>query len=397
MSRDHILVLNAGSSSVKFAQFCIDDQSSGPALAIEGQVDGIGDSARFGAKNHAGVTLPNPEDREVEAIGDHRGALSTLFAWLDRHGGGGRLRAAGHRVVHGGGQFHKPVRVDPELLATLESFCHLAPHHQPHNVAAIRGLLEQRPDLPQVACFDTAFHASQPVEAIRLPLPRKYWDAGLRRYGFHGLSYEYVTSAFPQRAGIPLPDRTIIAHLGNGASMCAVKDGKSVATTMGFSTLDGLMMGTRCGAMDPGVLIHLMRSEALDIDALEDLLYNRAGLLGASGISSDMRVLLARSEPRAREAVCQYCYRIQREIGSLAAALGGVDALIFTGGVGENAAAIRSMVLQGTAWLGFELDEAANESGRTRLTHDNGNAQAWVVPTDEQAVIARHCCHVLDL
>ncbi len=206
-----------------------------------------------------------------------------------------------------------------------------------------------------------------------------------------------MTSAFSEITGTPLPARAVIAHLGNGASMCAVRDGKSVATTMGFSTLDGLMMGTRCGALDPGVLIHLMRSEGLDIDALEDLLYNRSGLLGASGVSADMRVLLASSDARAAEAVRQYVYRIERELGSLAAALGGLDALIFTGGIGENAAPIRTMVLEGAAWLGFELDETANAAGRARLTHESGGAQAWVVATDEQAVIARHCCHSLAL
>ncbi len=397
MSRDHILVLNAGSSSIKFAQFCIGEPGSPPALTIDGQVDGIGGTVRFAAKDQTGAALPDPDDREFEPISDHRGALSLLLAWMDRHGSGGQLRAAGHRVVHGGGRFHEPVHVDPETLETLETFCHLAPHHQPHNVAAIRELMGQRPDLPQVACFDTAFHATQPTEAVRLPLPEEYWDKGLRRYGFHGLSYEYVTSAFPEKTGTPLPARTIIAHLGNGASMCAVKEGKSMATTMGFSTLDGLMMGTRCGTLDPGVLIYLMGSEGLDTDALEDLLYNRSGLLGASGISADMRVLLASNEPEAAEAVRQYCYRIEREIGSLAAAIGGVDALIFTGGIGENAASIRAAVLRGMAWLGFALDEAANEAGGARLTHKNAGPQAWVIDTDEQAVIARHCSRVLGL
>ncbi len=395
MARDHILVLNAGSSSIKFAQFCIGDPGSVPVLAIEGQVDGIGQDARFGAKDHAGVARPGPEDREVKAIGDHRGALSVLFDWMDRHGGGGLL-AAGHRVVHGGGRFREPVLVSPETLTTLESFCHLAPHHQPHNVAAIRALMDQRPGLPQVACFDTAFHATQPVEAVRLSLPAEYWDIGLRRYGFHGLSYEYVTSAFPEATGTALPARAIVAHLGNGASLCAVKDGTSIATTMGFSTLDGLMMGTRCGKMDPGVLIHLMRTEGLDTDGIEDLLYNRCGLLGASGISADMRVLLASGERRALEAVRQYTYRIRREVGSLAAALGGLDGLVFTGGIGENATPVRADVIRGLGWLGFALNEQANTAGQSRLTEGDG-PQAWVVPTDEQAVIARHCCRILGM
>jgi acetate kinase len=255
--------------------------------------------------------------------------------------------------------------------------------------------MSRLPTLPQVACFDTAFHATQPPEATRFALPIEFWERGLRRYGFHGLSYESVTARFAAVAGEHLPPRTVIAHLGNGASLCAVKDGRSIATTMGFSTLDGLIMGTRGGDMDPGLLLHLMRAEGYDRAALESLLYHRAGLLGLSGLSPDMRVLLASDAPEAKAAVAQYCYRIARHLGSLAAALEGIDALVFTAGIGENASPVRERVCCAAAWLGLELNDAANATHGPRISAAGSRVTAWVIPTDEELVIARHCRSVL--
>ncbi len=392
MLNDAILVLNAGSSSLKFALFetvaAGGPEGPGPSLRLRGQIEGIGHRARFDLES--AEATPLPPDSEIARIADHRGALAVLLDWLDDADTGVRLVAAGHRVVHGGPGGRGHAAVTPALLEELAGYAHLAPHHQPHNLAAIRALAERRPGLPQVACFDTAFHAGQPPAASRLPLPRDYWAKGLRRYGFHGLSYEYVTGALPAVSGAPLPARLAIAHLGNGASLCAVRDGRGIATTMGFSTLDGLVMGTRCGTIDPGALLYLMREEGLDEPALTDLLYNRSGLLGVSGISADMRALLASDAPAAAEAVELFCYRIVRELGSLAAALGGLDALVFTAGIGARAAEVRRRVCEGSRWLGIELDEAANDGHGPRISTATSRVSVWVLPTDEELVIARH-------
>jgi acetate kinase len=331
---------------------------------------------------------------DLAAVRDHHGAIRALIGWLEAQGLAGALAGAGHRVVHGGGEFMTPVVIDATSIDRLASFEPLAPHHQPHNVAAIRALAAQLPQLPQIACFDTAFHATQPAVATRLGLPRDLEAQGLRRYGFHGLSYEYVVGRL--RAAGKLPARLIVAHLGNGCSMCAIRDGKSIATTMGFSTLDGIAMATRSGAVDPGALIHLLRAGTTP-EALEDLLYNRSGLLGISGISADMRTLLASAAPHAREAVAFFCYRIVREAGSLAAALGGCDAIAFTGGIGENAAPIREKIAAGLGWLGLELDARANAANAATISTATSRLGAFVVPTDEEQVIARHAARLLGI
>lgn len=387
---DSLLVINAGSSSIKFAVFVAESE---PRLLARGQVSGIGVTAKLVAERPDGTALAFAHgDTEIR---DHAAALSLLLDRLSEAGLTEGLIAAGHRVVHGGTSFAAPVLLTEATIDRLAALIPLAPLHQPHNVAAIRALKARLPGLPQVACFDTAFHATQPPEAARFALPLDFWEQGLRRYGFHGLSYEAVVARFPAVTGEPLPPRAIVAHLGNGASLCAVKDGRSIATTMGFSTLDGLIMGTRGGDMDPGLLLHLMREQGYDRAALEALLYHRAGLLGLSGLSPDMRVLLASDAAEAKAAVAQYCYRIVRHVGSLTAALEGVDALIFTAGIGENAAPVREAISRASKWLGIDLDAAANRAGGPRISAPGSRVAAWVVPTDEEWIIARHASGVL--
>ncbi len=391
-----VLVLNSGSSSIKFALFEID--RGDPALAARGQIAGIGAHPHFSAHDAKGHALAAPEtERRARAITGHADALACLLDWLDGDaaGTGERLIAAGHRVVHGGLDRIAPERLDRAGVEALAALTPLAPAHQGHNIAAIEALAARRPALPQVACFDTAFHASQPSVARRIALPRKFVEKGLWRYGFHGLSYEYITAAMPGIAGGPLPERLVVAHLGNGASMCAIRDGRSVATTMGFSTLDGLPMGTRSGAVDPGVLLYLMREAGLDEPALTELLYKRSGLLGVSEVSADMAKLLASDDPRAAEAVELFTYRIGRLLGSLAAALGGLDALVFTGGIGENAVAVRAAVCEHAGWLGLDFDPAANETGGPRISTPESRVAAWVIPTNEELMIARHTLAVI--
>ncbi len=388
MSTNAVLILNSGSSSIKFAVFQDDTR------LLAGQIAGIGDTPAFAAKNADGQPLA-PGIDALSTTTDHSGALTVLLDWLQGDGLGLNIIAAGHRVVHGGTGFTRPARVTPAIIADLKKLIPLAPHHQPHNLAAIEALADRLPDLDQVACFDTAFHSAKPAEAAQLGLPAVYAERGMRRYGFHGLSYEHVVGALPELSGADLPARLVIAHLGNGASMCAVRNGIGIATTMGFSTLDGLPMGSRSGSLDPGAILHLMREDGLDLKALEDLLYNRAGLLGVSGISSDMRVLLDSDAAGAAAAIDFFCYRIARELGSLAAALGGIDALVFTGGIGENAAAVRADVIARSAWLGFALDQAANDAAGPRITAADSAVPAWIVPADEESVIARHTLEIL--
>jgi acetate kinase len=392
---DAILVLNAGSSSLKFALFeaggAAADQD--PELMLGGQIEGIGRAPEFRMERGGslGAAAP-PEPAQVTEVVDHAGALDLLLAWLDRETAGLKLAAAGHRVVHGGARFTAPARITPEVLDYLSELEPLAPQHQPHNLAAIRALAARRPGLAQVACFDTAFHASQPEVATTLTLPAELRAKGLRRYGFHGLSYEYIASALPgyyRDLGAAPPGKVVVAHLGNGASLCAIADGRSVATTMGFSTLDGLVMGTRSGSQDPGVILYLLREQGLDYAGLTDLLYNRSGLLGLSGVSGDMRVLLESAAPGAKLAVDVFCYRLCRELGSLAAALGGLEALVFTGGIGARAAPVRAQVCQGAAWLGVALDVAANARHGPLITSAQSRVKAWAIPTNEELVIAR--------
>jgi len=389
---DAILVLNAGSSSLKFSVF-LDGEPPEPLL--RGQLEGLLTQPHFVARDHAGHVAGEREWPPDTRLG-HDGAIAFLFTW----GRGGALRgnrivAAGHRVVHGGLKFTRPVLVDAEVLAALEAFVPLAPLHQPHNLAAIRAILERVPELPQAACFDTSFHRTQPAVAQAFALPRRYTDEGVLRYGFHGLSYEYIASVLPGTDARAAAGRTVVAHLGNGASMCAMKGGKSVASTMGFTAVDGLPMGTRCGALDPGVLLYLMDRHGMDAQALEKLIYQQSGLLGVSGISSDMRTLLASPDPRAAETIDLFVYRIGRELGSLAAALGGLDALVFTGGIGEKAAVIRARVCRDAAWLGLDLDAEANDTGGPRISSLGSRVSAWAVPTNEELMIAQHTRRLL--
>jgi acetate kinase len=389
---DAILVLNAGSSSLKFSVFLVGERLM-PLL--RGQLEGLLTEPRFVARDTNGKVLGQRDWAAGTRLG-HEGAIEFLFGWgregtLTEH----RIVAAGHRVVHGGVKFTRPVRIDAVVLGELESLVPLAPLHQPHNLAAIRAVAQHAPQLPQAACFDTSFHRTQPALAQAFALPRPYAEQGVRRYGFHGLSYEYIASVLPDIDARAATGRTIVAHLGNGASLCALKTGQSVATTMGFTAVDGLVMGTRCGALDPGVLLFLMDQHGMDARALEELLYQQSGLLGVSGISSDMRTLLASADPRAAEAIELFVYRIGRELGSLTAALGGLDALVFTGGIGENAAAIRARVCRDAAWLGLELDQEANERGGPRLSRPDSRVAAWVVPTNEELMIAQHTRRLL--
>jgi acetate kinase len=388
-----LLVLNAGSSSLKFSLFRAEDP---PRPLLRGQIEGLLTNARFLARDGAAV-IAEKQWPPGTRLG-HQGAIEFLFAWA-RNGvlGEHRIAGVGHRVVHGGERFTAPSLVDDTLVAALEALVPLAPLHQPHNVAAIKVVAAMAPAMRQVACFDTAFHRTQPPVAQAFALPRRYADEGVRRYGFHGLSYEYVSSVLSRDdSGAAHPERTVVAHLGNGASMCAMHRGRSVATTMGFTALDGLMMGTRCGAIDPGVLLYLIEQHNMNGRALQELLYEHSGLLGVSGISSDMRTLLASSDVRAIEALDMFVYRISRELGSLAAALGGLDALVFTGGIGENAASIRARVCRDARWLGLELDEQANARGGPLISTADSHAAAWVIPTDEESMIALHTRRVLD-
>jgi acetate kinase len=389
---DAFLILNSGSSSLKFSIYT---GGGRPEPLIEGQFDALAIHPRFSARECRGGVAWQFDWGEGFDLG-HTGAIEYLVAW-GRSGvlGPHRIAALGHRVVHGGVRFRGPVRIDAEAIEAIEALVSLAPLHQPHNLAAIKAAVVLAPHLPQVACFDTSFHLTQPEIAQRFALPRHLTDEGVLRYGFHGLSYEYVASVLPEVDARAAAGRTVVAHLGNGASMCAMREGRSVATTMGFSALDGLPMGTRCGAVDPGVLLYLVERHGMDASALQKLLYRQSGLLGVSGISSDVRVLLASTHPHAAEAIDLFVYRIGRELGSLAAALGGLDALVFTGGIGENAAGIRARVCRDAAWLGLDLDEAANAAGGSKISRSGSRVSAWVVPTDEESTIARHTARLL--
>ncbi len=388
--RESILVINAGSSSIKFSVF---ETAADRSLAadIHGQVEGIGNSPRLEVSDARGRRLAD----QAAATG-HEGAIAAVLDWFAGHiGSEAGLAAIGHRVVHGGTTYADPVLIDDRVLASLEALIPLAPLHQPHNVAAIRAIASVAPDVPQVACFDTAFHRAQPPLAQQFALPRELTAKGIRRYGFHGLSYEYIVSVLPRIAPECAAGKLVVAHLGNGASLCAIDNGRSVATTMGFTPLDGLVMGTRTGALDPGVILYLLEHERMDAPAVEALLYERSGLLGVSALSGDVRTLLASDRPAAGEAIDLFVYRIGRELGSMAAALGGLDALVFTGGIGEHAVPIRARVCRGARWLGVRLDEDANSAGGPRVSTSDSTVSAWVIPTDENLIVAQHTRRLL--
>ena len=394
-----LLVINSGSSSVKFAAYDILPSDALVRIA-HGEIEGIGSSPRLMVWGSAGTALANQAVTisTDPALGPKE-AFAQLFGWLREHAGGRTLRAVGHRVVHGGEQFSQPTRVTPDVLARLDLLSPLARLHQPHNLSAIRAIAALRPDVPQVASFDTEFHITQDWVAQAYALPRALSDAGIKRYGFHGLSYEYIASVLPAHLGDAAANgRVVVAHLGNGASLCALRERRSVASTMGFTALDGLMMGTRCGSLDPGVVLYLMTGLGMSVQAAEKLLYEESGLLGVSGLSSDMRTVEASDTHHAKEAVALYAWRLRLELGAMAAALGGLDALVFTAGIGENDAALRQRACQDAAWLGIELDEAANAApakGPRRISTAGSQVAAWVIPTDEELVIAQHTQAVL--
>jgi acetate kinase len=391
----YAVVLNAGSSSLKF---CIYRRPNGDAWRLEarGQIEGIGTTPRFSAKDGAGGRLAE-RALDKDTVRDGRSALGSLAAWMRSKYGGSQVLGVGHRVVHGGARYAAPTIITPQVLDDLRQLIPLAPLHQPHNLAAIDAVSEQLPGVPQVACFDTSFHRGQPAVAEVVPLPREISAKGVQRYGFHGLSYEYIASVLPQVAPEIADGRVIVAHLGSGASMCAMKNRRSVDSTLGFTALDGLCMGTRPGAVDPGVILYLFQSLGLSATEVETILYKKSGLVGISGISNDMRDLLGKNDPSAKLAVNYFVYRAAKEIGALAAVLGGIDALVFTAGIGENSAEIRSRICEASAWLGVELDADANRARSPRISRAGSRVSAWVIPTNEELIIARHTGVLLGL
>ncbi|HTO53687.1 MAG TPA: acetate/propionate family kinase [Myxococcota bacterium] len=390
----YLLVVNAGSSSLKF---CVFQRPAGGdwQADLRGQIEGIGSAPRLRVKDGAGKTV---EDKSLaESVDDGRAALDALAPWLRGRYGQARLLGVGHRVVHGGASHTKPAIVTPDLLRDLRELVPLAPLHQPHNLAAIEAVELRLPGVPQVACFDTSFHRGQPAVAELVPLPREIREEGVQRYGFHGLSYEYIASVLPEVAPEIAEGRVIVAHLGSGASLCALRGRRSLDSTLGFTALDGLCMGTRPGSLDPGVVLHLFQGLGLSAKQVEDVLYKKSGLLGISGLSNDMRDLLGNGAPDARLAVEYFVYRAAKEVGALAAVLRGVDGIVFTAGIGENSAEIRQRVCEASAWLGLALDPAANARGGPRISTAASRVSAWVIPTNEELMIARHSGELLAL
>ena len=387
---NQIAVVNAGSSSIKFAVFNTDEEQT---LLFRGQIEKIGVGPKLTAEDAAGESLLENEWAANEL--DHRSATKVILQTSIALLGGEAVEGIGHRVVHGGTQFTGPTAITRDVVTSLKALSPLAPLHQPHNLSPIEAIMSEAPHIPQVACFDTAFHQVQPHLAQAFALPRELTETGIRRYGFHGLSYEFVSGRLAEVAPEIADKKIVIAHLGNGASLCAIDGGRSVATTMGFTAVEGLVMGTRCGSIDPGVLIYLMDEKKMDARALENLIYKKSGLLGVSGFSSDMRELRQSSDARAKEAIDLFIYRIVREIGSLVAALGGLDALVFTGGIGQKDKLTRREVVAGCAWLGAAIDEDANGVGQGRIDSSASSLPIWVLPTDEERVIARHTAALL--
>jgi acetate kinase len=391
---DFALVLNAGSSSLKFCVY--QRAASGPwGLEARGQIEGIGTKPKFSAKDDTGTVLA--KEALPDTVRDGPAALESLAAWLKSRYGGARVVGVGHRVVHGGAKYTGPVVVTPDVIEDLRELIPLAPLHQPYNLAAIEAVTVRLPGVPQVACFDTSFHRGQPAVAEVVPLPREICADGVQRYGFHGLSYEYIASVLPQVAPEIAAGRVLVAHLGSGASMCALRNGKSIDSTLGFTALDGLCMGTRPGAVDPGVILHLFQTLCLSAKDIEAMLYKKSGLLGISGISNDMRDLLNSRDPAAVLAVDYFVYRAAREVGALTAVLQGLDGIVFTAGIGENSAEIRRLICEASAWLGMDLDQCANLSGGPRISTAVSRVSAWVIPTNEELMIARHTARLLGL
>lgn len=382
-----ILSLNAGSSSIKFSVYEVGKGSLQPLYS--GLMDNVMVSPIFTVKENATeITLKET---------GHKATLAFLLDWLNTHLDSHHITAVGHRIVHGGTHYTTPVKITPEVISALEELIPLAPLHQPHNIAAIKAVTELYPELPQIACFDTAFHATQPPLARMFALPREYTKGGMIRYGFHGLSYEYIASVLPSHIGDAAHGRVVIAHLGNGASMCAMKEGKSIATTMGFTALDGLMMGTRTGAIDPGVLLYFLEQKGMTVQELNDLLYKKSGLSGVSGISHDMRTLEASNTSEASEAIELFCYRAAREMGSLITTLGGLDALVFTAGIGQKSMKVRQTIAGYFNWLGIRIDTSLNASHAIAIHHADSKVKVLVIPTDEELVIAQHTARLASI
>ena len=391
---DYALILNAGSSSLKF---CVYRRPVAERWRLEsrGQIEGIGTSPLLSAKDDEGTLIA--DNCLEDWVCDGRAALDALASWLRSKYGSARVLGVGHRVVHGGPRYAEPVVITREVLADLYELIPLAPLHQPYNLAAIETICERMPSVPQVACFDTSFHQGHAQVASLVPLPKDICKSEVQRYGFHGISYEYIASVLPEVAPEIARGRIIVAHLGSGASLCALNEGKSIDSTLGFTALDGLCMGTRPGALDPGVVLYLFQNLGLSAKEVENILYKKAGLLAISGISNDMRELLARSEPQARLAVDYFIYRAAKEIGALTAVLGGIDGFVFTAGIGENSPEIRRRICEACSWLGVELDADANAKTSPRISTAQSKVSTWVIPTNEELMIARHTGTLLGL
>lgn len=390
----HIVTLNAGSSSIKFALFAAEDDEASP-LAL-GLAEMTGEERRIKVRDNSGARLYDDVWSQTDGAAFHEEALRRILSWQGEAFPSARIDAVGHRVVHGGVHYDAPVIITGEVIDRLEKLVPLAPLHEPHNIAGIKAAREAWPESIQVACFDTAFHRSHPFVNDVFALPRQYYAEGVRRYGFHGLSYEYVSTRLREISPSHAKGRVVVAHLGNGASMCAMQNGRSVASSMGFTALDGLPMGTRCGQLDPGVVLYLMQEKKLSAEEISNLLYKESGLKGLSGISHDMRELESSDASEAREAIDYFVFRIRRELGGLAAVLQGIDAIVFCGGIGENAWRVRERVLEGMEWLGVELDRYANEQQKEVISSAKSSVRVFVIPTNEEQIIARHALQLAD-
>nr|WP_294512091.1 acetate/propionate family kinase [uncultured Rhodopila sp.] len=390
----HVVTLNAGSSSIKFSLFeAVGDTLSPVAI---GQVETQGQQRKISIHDGAGTSINEATWSRPDGAPFHKDALDRILSWRRATFPDAQVEAAGHRVVHGGLRYAEPVLITDDVLDYIKSLIPLAPLHQPHNIEGILAAREAWPHVRQVACFDTAFHRHHPFVDDVFALPMRFYEEGVRRYGFHGISYEYVSGRLRQIAPLHAAGRVVIAHLGNGASMCAIRDGQSVASSMGFTALDGLPMGTRCGQLDPGVVLYLMQEKQMTANQIQDLLYKESGLKGLSGISNDMRELEASDSPAAQQAIEYFVFRIRRELGGLAAVLKGIDAIVFCGGIGEHAWQVRQRVLEGMEWIGVELDRLANRNSAQVISTDRSRVRVFVIPTDEEAMIARHTIAVID-